>query len=181
MEKGKPHSTKEGRIISNYRKALRSSNKMLDRLTEEHLDRLTKEAERPAFKEGKAKAKEHKEKLKKLADSFPNTFKKGKARSFVPICSNPLPASSSPLIARLKGGRVATLPFFLPFPFLMRVVFCPFAIVRCLLFDFSSISNIDAKQINRYCYALFELFPCPLLKLHGVHFLFLNGSMSFLL
>ena len=84
MEKGKPHSTKEGRITSTYRGALRSTNKMLelahklknkDRLTQRDIERaekLTKsfgkEEERPAFKEGKAKAKKHKEKLKKLAE-----------------------------------------------------------------------------------------------------------------
>ena len=33
-----------------------------------------------AMEKGKAKAKEHKEKLKKLADNFPNTFKKGKEK-----------------------------------------------------------------------------------------------------
>ncbi len=73
MEKGKPHSTKEGRTATTTRKNRRFLQRGFDkdsfmykRLEPKH--KKGKREERPAFKEGKAKAKDHKEKLKNLAD-----------------------------------------------------------------------------------------------------------------
>ena len=83
MEKGKPHSTKKGRIISTYREALRSTNKMLelahklknkDRLTQRDIER----AEKLTKGVGLANALKNKDRLttrdieraEKLAKSF---------------------------------------------------------------------------------------------------------------
>ena len=77
MEKGKPHSTKEGRVASMYRQVKRSRDK--DRISVRDMKRVSASAqdvvalheklkkETPRGK-GKAKAKKHKEKLKKLAE-----------------------------------------------------------------------------------------------------------------